>query len=201
MGRDRQRGRGIPHVPGRVLRARLLDRPPARLPRGQRLELDVVLVPVRMVARARASTVGSANDSSWLARTMSRSWSVRWMAGSTSTSRRVHAGSAAAVTVAAAPPSECPMTRSHAVARAGSGRRRGRRRRRRSCSPGRAAPCRVRAGRRHPLASRRRRGRRRTATSARRSIRGRGRAARGGGAAGSPHERRGSVTGAGIAPA
>ena len=56
--------------------------------------------------RARASAdARRARPRSWdrrttppgSSRTMSRSWSVRWIAGSMSTSRRVHAGSAAAV--------------------------------------------------------------------------------------------------------
>jgi hypothetical protein len=101
----RRRGQtcGGGRVPRRVLRAGLLDRPPAHLLGGERLQLDVLLMPVRVLV-ANGSGEVSANERCWLLPTTVRSWSERWIAGSIRTSRRVHAGVAALAAVAAAPP-------------------------------------------------------------------------------------------------
>ena len=112
MGRHGQPGGGIPNIPRGVLQARLLHGPPTGLLGRQRLELDVVRVPVRVLgAHGRGRRVG---EGALLAG--AHDVAVAAARGGSPDPRarddRVHAGSAAATTVAAAPPSECASTRS-----------------------------------------------------------------------------------------
>ena len=92
VGRHGEPGGGIPHVP-RARSARSSARPPTGWPAG----------PTAPSARCRARASAGARRAprrrsgrrttrSWLARTMSRSRGARWIAGSMSTSRSVHAG-------------------------------------------------------------------------------------------------------------
>ena len=128
-GRTRSRGSAPsarPRRPARPTRrsARSSARPPTGSPGAP--TAPSARCPARATAGGSArtaSSVGSAKDSSWLARTISRSRSVEL-------DRRIdeheptrpRRDRAAAATVAAAPPSECAMTRSHAPPASGRGR-------------------------------------------------------------------------------